>query len=45
MSFNPSIKNQLSSLDGLTQKSGVSGTHNLDAFSQAVSSNGMMRVL
>lgn len=41
MSFNPSIKNHLSSFDGLTQKSGVSGTHNLDAFSQAASSNGI----
>ncbi|UUD65964.1 CdiA family toxin C-terminal domain-containing protein [Pseudomonas seleniipraecipitans] len=41
MSFNPSIKNHLSGFDGLTQKSGVSGTHNLDAFSQAASSNGI----
>ncbi|WP_238340409.1 hemagglutinin repeat-containing protein [Pseudomonas sp. SWRI92] len=41
MSFNPSIKNHLSSFDGLTQKSGVSGTHNLDAFSQAASLNGI----
>jgi len=41
MSFNPSIKNHLSGFDGLTQKSGVSGTHNLDAFSQAAFSNGV----
>lgn len=31
----------MSDFDGLTQKSGISGTHNLDAFSQAVSSNGV----
>jgi len=41
MSFNPNIKNHLSGFDGLTQKSGISGTHNLDAFSQAASSNGI----
>ncbi|HCF3399473.1 TPA: CdiA family toxin C-terminal domain-containing protein, partial [Pseudomonas aeruginosa] len=41
MSFNPNIKNHLSNFDGLTQKSGISGTYNLDAFSQAVSSNGV----
>ncbi|OPE11347.1 hypothetical protein APA63_20775, partial [Pseudomonas aeruginosa] len=41
MSFNPNIKNHLSNFDGLTQKSGISGTHNLDAFSQAASSNGV----
>lgn len=41
MSFNPNIKSHLSGFDGLTQKSGISGTHNLDAFSQAASSNGV----
>ena len=41
MSFNPNIKNHLSNFDGLTQKSGISGTHNLDAFSQAAFSNGV----
>lgn len=41
MSFNPNIKNHLSNFDCLTQKSGISGTHNLDAFSQAAFSNGV----
>ncbi len=41
ISFNPNIENHLSGFDGLTQKSGISGTHNLDAFSQAASSNGL----
>ncbi|MBH4112345.1 DUF637 domain-containing protein, partial [Pseudomonas aeruginosa] len=41
MSFNPNIKNHLSNFDGLTQKSGISGTHNLDAFNQAATTNGV----
>lgn len=41
MSFNPNIKSHLSNLDGLTQKNGVSGTHNLDAFNQAAATNGL----
>nr|WP_318836574.1 DUF637 domain-containing protein [Pseudomonas khavaziana] len=40
MSFNPSIKNHLSGFDGLTQRKGINGTHNLDAFSQAATQNG-----
>jgi len=35
------IESHLSGFDGLTQKSGISGTYNLDAFSQAVSGNGV----
>ncbi|MCO2237982.1 filamentous hemagglutinin N-terminal domain-containing protein [Pseudomonas aeruginosa] len=41
MSFNPNIKNHLRNFDGLTQKSGISGTHNLDAFNQAATTNGV----
>ncbi len=41
MSFNPNIKSHLSNFDGLTQKNGVSGTHNLDAFNQAAATNGL----
>jgi filamentous hemagglutinin len=41
MSFNPNIKNHLGSFDGLTQKTGISGTHNLGAFSQAAAKNGV----
>lgn len=40
MSFNPNIKNYLSGFDGLTQRKGISGTHNLDVFSQAATQNG-----
>ena len=32
ISFNPSIKDHLSNFDGLTQRRGISGTHNLDDF-------------
>lgn len=39
MSFNPNIKSHLSNFDGLTQKSGTSGTHNLDAFNQVAAAN------
>ncbi|WP_447755349.1 two-partner secretion domain-containing protein [Pseudomonas nicosulfuronedens] len=41
MSFNPNIKNHLSNFDGLTQRSGISGTHNLEAFNQAAATNGV----
>ncbi|MFJ2711081.1 CdiA family toxin C-terminal domain-containing protein [Pseudomonas sp. NPDC087346] len=41
MSFNPNIKNHLGNFDGLSQKSGISGTHNLDAFNQAAATNGV----
>lgn len=41
MSFNSNIKSHLSSFDGLKQKSGISGTHNLDAFNQATAANGV----
>jgi filamentous hemagglutinin len=41
MSFNPNIKSHLSNFDGLTQKSGVSDTHNLDAFNQAAATSGL----
>ncbi|WP_322846855.1 CdiA family toxin C-terminal domain-containing protein [Pseudomonas sp. B33.4] len=41
LSFNPNIKSHLSSFDGFTQKNGISGTHNLDAFNQAAATNGL----
>ncbi len=41
MSFNPNIKNHLRNFDGLTQKNGIGGTHNLDVFKQAVTANGV----
>ncbi|MDO7902970.1 CdiA family toxin C-terminal domain-containing protein [Pseudomonas sp. K1(2024)] len=40
MSFNPNIKSHLSSYDVLTQRKGISGTHNIDVFSQAATQNG-----
>lgn len=41
MSFNPNIKNHLSNFDGLTQKGGISGIHNLYSFNQAAATNGV----
>ncbi|WP_309509019.1 CdiA family toxin C-terminal domain-containing protein [Pseudomonas mosselii] len=41
ISFNPNLKKHLSGFDGLSQKSGISGTHNLEAFTKAASSNGI----
>ena len=40
INFNINQKNHLATFDGITQKSGISGTHNADAFNQAVSTNG-----
>ncbi|MEE4234068.1 CdiA family toxin C-terminal domain-containing protein [Pseudomonas viridiflava] len=44
MSFNPNIKSHLGDFDGLTQKNGSSGTHNLDAFNQAAATNGLKKL-
>ncbi|HDL6961545.1 TPA: contact-dependent inhibition toxin CdiA [Yersinia enterocolitica] len=41
ISFNINQKNHLANFDGFSQRKGIHGTHNADAFNQAVSSNGV----
>ncbi|MGH1474746.1 contact-dependent inhibition toxin CdiA [Yersinia proxima] len=41
ISFNINQKNHLAKFDGITQRNGIGGTHNADAFNQAVSTNGV----
>ena len=41
ISFNPNQKKHLTTFDGFSQKKGVNGTHNLDAFNQAVANHNL----
>lgn len=41
ISFNINLKNHLAKFDGFSQRKGIHGTHNANAFNQAVSVNGV----